>query len=626
MKTFFTFLTLFLLSGLLFSQEWTVTEIGTCPKDKAYGICLGDGHNDGTNRLYVSTRGEATDGSIYEWTYSSGTWTMTATIESGLGNLVTLAMGEGRNDGVNRLYAVEWYGTNSKIYEYTWSGTAWNRVIVANIAKPMLSVIIGDARGDGIKKIYVAGWIVQREYIWNGSSWDYTDISTAHGTEGPSFFGIGRNDNILRYYTAGNHIKEFTWDGTTWSDSSSLTATTTWPETVVVTDGRNDGVQRIYTQDGNSGTYEVTRNGASWSSVLINPQMGRSFLFSAKTKSDGKNYLYCTDANNGLAFREYAYNSGTSVYDVTTIDAATGATALIDAGAGRNDNIVRIYTPGYASGKIYEITNQNPYTLTTPPEITGDDILCPDGTGMASTGLFDRYQWYVRQYEDIEATPITGAVGQAVTMDFNNYAATYLSVEVFFGVHSFLSDEFFVDGWAFLPPTVMSTGNFTVGPEGESVICNGEEMYFTLNDPYNTNIVWYKDGNPIPGETEQTLTITEPGTYSVEGAPSECPTYVQNVGVPLVVILCTSANNSDLNQNANVMTYPNPVADRLHFYPENKFSNSNYTLTSITGKNIRKGKTSDDATIDFTGLNNGVYFIRFDANPEQSFRICKTDR
>ncbi len=620
MKTNFTFLFLIILSGLAYSQEWTVTEIGTCPNDKAYGICLGNGHNDGINRIYVTTRGEATDGAIYEYTYSAGSWQMTATVGTGLRNLVTVAVGDGRNDDINRLYAVEWGGTSSNIYEYTWNGTTWNRVTVASPGKGMLSLIIGDARGDGVHRVYVAGWIIQREYEWNGAGWNYTDISISHGAEGPVCFGRGRNDGILRYYTPGNHVKEFTWSGTAWSDSSSVSSLNGAPETVVVTNGRNDGVERIYTQD-NNGTHEITRNGSSWVSQMISNQSGRSFLFSAKTKSDGRYYLYSSDV--GSPFREYSYNSTTGQYDYTTIDAATGATALIDAGAGRNDNVVRIYTPGYATGKVYEITNNNPFILDMPLTVSGENMLCPDGTGVVSTGEFESYQWFRRYYGSSETTPISGEYGQSVTMNFNEYAASYLSVEVSVGSSTFTSEEFFVDGYAFSPATVSSSGDFTIGTNGDLLLCEGSTMYLSLNDPYNTNIIWYKNGNPVIGETGQTLTITEPGEYYVEGAPAECPDYIQGPGLNLNVVDC-NVNYSGFRNTGHISDfYPNPVNDRLHFSNPDNLKGSVYTISDNTGRVVKKGKTGTDASIDFTEIKNGIYYLQFDKTPDVKYKISK---
>lgn len=621
MTTKLLFLGLILLQAMLvFSQEWTVTEIGICPNDKTYGICLGNGHNDGTNRIYVSTRGEATDGAIYEWTWNGSNWQMTATVGTGLRNLVTITIGDARNDGVTRLYAVEWGGTSSNIYEYTWSGSAWNRLTVASPAKPMLSVVIGDARGDGIDRLYVGGYVIQREYYWNGSTWSYTDISTAHGTEGPVYFGVGRNDGKIRYYTPGNHVKEFSWNGSAWADSSSVSTSLGWPETVAISDGRNDGVNRIYTQD-NSGTHEITRNGDSWTINTINAQSGRSFLFSAKTKSDGKNYIYNTSI--AVPMREYKYNSVTSLYEYSTIDAATGATALIDVGSGRNDNVVRLYTPGYTSGKIYEITNTSPFILDVPPVISGDDMLCPDGSGLLTSGIYDTYQWFRRYFGSTDTEAISNETGQSLSMGFYDYAASYISVKVGLSGHFYMSDEFFVDGYAFVPATVESTGEYTVGTNGEFVLCEGDEMYFTLSDPYNIGIVWYKDGSPIPGQSGQSLTVTEPGTYYVEGAPAVCPDYVQGPGVSLLVVPCEPISVEEYGISSFTSLYPNPAGDFTKVSPYAKFAGQTYKISDNAGRLICTGKCEADGKIDCSKLKHGVYFISFDKYPDLRLKLCK---
>lgn len=169
------------------------------------------------------------------------------------------------------------------------------------------------------------------------------------------------------------------------------------------------------------------------------------------------------------------------------------------------------------------------------PTISGDDMLCPQGTGTLTTQQFDSYQWYRRYYGSVNTDPIPGETNQTLTMDYNNYAASYLSVVVTAGAQTDTSAEYFVDGWAFAGMTVMSDGNFTIGPNGESIICPGESMSFEVMMPYNTNIQWFESGNPIPGANGTTLTVTQPGTYAVEGAPAVCPNYIVTPGVELIV-------------------------------------------------------------------------------------------
>lgn len=377
MKTKSTIILLFFALSAL-AQEWNVVEIGTCPQDKTYSILLADLHGDNLKRLYVSTRGEPTDGAIYEWTFNGVSWEMTSTVATGLRNLITLSAGDVKNTGLDRLYGAEWGGTNSKVYEFSWNGSGWDQEIVEATQSGMLSCFVSDAREEGVQRLYVGGFIIHREYTWTGSEWQIIDINTTYGTEGPAVFGNGKNDGILRYYTPGNRVREFSWDGAQYNETSSISNADGWPETLVVEKIRNDGLNRLLTQDAN-GIFEYTWNGTGWDEEFVDSRSGRAFLFAARTKSDGKYYVYSTDIGSSL--REYNFNENTTSYEYSNIDAATGATALIDAGTGRNDNVVRLYTPSYSSGKIYEITNIDPLVI-----------------GSTSNKLFSSSQEHIKVY------------------------------------------------------------------------------------------------------------------------------------------------------------------------------------------------------------------------------------
>jgi len=619
MKTFFhLFFALFTIINL-HAQEWTVIEIGTTPNDKAYSVWVGKGHNDGVNRIYVTTRGEATDGGIYEYTFDGTNWSMTGTVGTGLRNLVTITLGDGRNDGVIRMYAVEWGSTLSNFYEYTWNGSSWDRVTIASPGKPMASVMVADSRGDGVNRVVVGGYIIQREYTWNGTGWDAIDISTTHGSEGPAIFGDGRNEGITRYYAPGNHVKEFNWGGAAWSETGALSAPSGWAEAVAVSDARNDGTNRVYYQDAN-GQFEMTWDGAAWQSQSIGTRVGRSYLYTAKTKSDGKNYLYNTDIAS--PFREMRYNSTISSYEYTDIDAATGATGLVDAGNGRNDNVVRIYIPGYTNGKVYEITNENPFVLTIPPVVSGENMLCPGQTTVLGTGIYDSYQWYRRYYGSGVTDPIPGATSQTLTIDYNDYAASYVTVEVVFHGESFISDEFFIDGWAFMSPTVMSTGDFTVGGSGESVLCEGDTMYFTLMDPYNTNIIWTLNGTTIPGENGQVLEVTEEGDYYVTGAPAECPGYIQGPGVVLTVVYCDPSSVSETD-DFKIKVYPNPAKELIKIDCNLNLDGKTWVITDFTGKKVALDVLDNQHNIDVSALPAGMYILKINMGTPVQFKIVK---
>jgi hypothetical protein len=256
------------------------------------------------------------------------------------------------------------------------------------------------------------------------------------------------------------------------------------------------------------------------------------------------------------------------------------------------------------------------------PTIIGNSILCPDDSAVLTTQPYDTYQWFQRYFGSSTITPIAVATGQTLTVDYNNYAASYVSVEVTLGTNDWVSPEFFIDGYAFAGMTVMSTGNYTTGTNGEFVICQGDTMYFELMMPYNTNITWYRDGNPIAGATGIILTVTEPGNYFVTGAPADCPNFISNPGVTLEVIDCVNGID-DPALSLPVKTYPNPATNIISI--SNLKANTSYVLLNSLGQRIREGiTTSAEIKMNVSDLTDGVYFLKM-ANGQRA-QFLKTSK
>lgn len=241
------------------------------------------------------------------------------------------------------------------------------------------------------------------------------------------------------------------------------------------------------------------------------------------------------------------------------------------------------------------------------PTVFGDSMLCPDATGMVSTQQFDTYQWFLRYFGSANINPIPGANSQTLPVDYINYAGAYVSVEVTIGPNDYISPEFLIDGYAFAGMSVASTGNFTIGPNGESVLCPGDTMYFEILMPYDTNITWTLNNNPIIGATSPILTVTQAGVYYVEGAPTVCPNFIVGPGVPLEVIEC-SVGVDEIN-NSNVTIYPNPAQNFISIH--SNLSNTNFKLLDVQGRIVKTGMiTSDNEKIDLSTLDAGIYFLR----------------
>jgi hypothetical protein len=172
-----------------------------------------------------------------------------------------------------------------------------------------------------------------------------------------------------------------------------------------------------------------------------------------------------------------------------------------------------------------------PFTPTITPS---NLILCPNESDTLWTQVYDSYQWYK------DGNIIPGATQQYLVVDYFNDSGYYFKVEVDSGGFTEISDSVLVDGWAFLPPFVIQSGDFTIGSMGEMIICPGDTAYLILGNPYDTNIAWTDNGVAIPGATNDTLMITQAGLFNVSGSPSQCPNYVQSLFDDVQVVMATA--------------------------------------------------------------------------------------
>jgi hypothetical protein len=109
-------------------------------------------------------------------------------------------------------------------------------------------------------------------------------------------------------------MREFTWSGSNWT-FVNMPSTGTQNVHAYIIPGRNDGVNRLYTDNGNGKVWEYSWTGSGWTTYNL---------------GGGSDYMY------GLHF-----------------------------GRGRNDGILRLYSADRGSvNRVYE------FTWTTPPPIS----------------------------------------------------------------------------------------------------------------------------------------------------------------------------------------------------------------------------------------------------------------
>ncbi len=276
------------------------------------------------------------------------------------------------------------------------------------------------------------------------------------------------------------------------------------------------------------------------------------------------------------------------------------------------------YTPVSSGSYSVQVTTSGGCSFFTAPQlinvncnfnptVTGTLMLCPNDTGSITTQVYGTYQWYKRPIGG-SAQAISGATSQSLSINYFDDAGYYFSVEATDSGCTEMSPEVLVDGWVFLLPSVSSTGDFTIGTNGETIVCDGDTMYFTLLPPYDTNIIWYESGNPIPGDTSTVLTVTDAGFYTVQGAPSTCPNFIQNLGLTLEVQVITCGVGVDEIADDGISII-NPVTDYLKIISGIRTEDFILELVDINGRIVFKSNGTFGINTEFPlpDLESGMY-------------------
>lgn len=334
--------------------DWTRDTVGIYAH--YYEVKVADGRNDGSQRVYCCCY----NGHVVEWSFDGSDWTMVdcGAAPPGPDNrLISMWIGDGRGDGLNRLYSA---CANGYVYEFSYSG-AW---IMSDLGTPGVfyaGQVLGQPRNDDTNRVCAGGWNTPvREYTWNGATWDASNISSGNRYIWPLDIAQGRNDGVYRIYAPDwyqYYLREYSWNGASY-DEVNISA----PQPLVkaiVGFGRNDGTNRVYAAGKFGHIHEFTYEGSNWQRIDIHPlapSRSRYGLCFGQTKSDGMIRLYSVAQGGDIS--EHSWDG--SAWSDTTLDAISGATVDIAVGRGRNDDTMRVYVTS-VNGLLYEFTNTSPY-------------------------------------------------------------------------------------------------------------------------------------------------------------------------------------------------------------------------------------------------------------------------
>ena len=355
---------------------WNILDIGM-GVSAMYGITIGSVRNDGVNRIYASNANTH----MVEFTYAGSSWNSIDIGQNSAGAVMNcLVTGNGRNDGVTRLYAS---AANNQIYEYSYSSTplpngSWNAVSIGigntSPVNGMLGVALGNGRNDGVTRVYAScddGHLY--EFTYSGGTWSKVDMGFGGASSAMNklMLANGRNDGIIRVYAANNdgHLYEFTYSGSgnVWN-INDMGYNGSYMRCVAFGNARNDGVNRIYgaNADGRPFEYEYSATASTWTYFCVdNAVMTHSVnwlegVTVTTGRNDGITRLYGSDYDSHVYEYSYGFSNGISTFTKFDMGFSGSNMYAITSGNARNDGLMRVYAAN-ASYHIYEFS----YTTST---------------------------------------------------------------------------------------------------------------------------------------------------------------------------------------------------------------------------------------------------------------------
>lgn len=261
-------------------------------------LTIGEGRNDGLKRIYFTN--EFSSGGLHELTYLNGDWEM-ITIDPSPGIISGLAINPGRNDGESRVYG---FDNTGDIFEYTFVNTTWEKSNLSSTDEERFNdMAIGSVRNDGVTRVYMVNYEGQiYEYTYLDSGWDVSFLGTVKITSlsfavNKIFMTVGyvRSDEIERLYVSSPTLYEFSYNGEGFWEKDSFAAGIGEGE-LTIGEGRNDGVFRVYIAGVTSHLAEISFFENKWSltAELRGESSFLGFLWVAvgPGRGDGVNRVY----------------------------------------------------------------------------------------------------------------------------------------------------------------------------------------------------------------------------------------------------------------------------------------------------------------------------------------------
>jgi hypothetical protein len=195
-------------------------------------------------------------------------------------------------------------------------------------------------------------------------SWPMTDMGFAFGAQDKIVIGDGRNDGVLRVYTgdsqtggSSGNIYEFSYTGGQWQNNAFGDFDTEYGGDnlshitgLAIGSARNDRVNRVYGCGYHAAEFEYGFNNFTGTPIDTDIQWANDLII-GDVHGDGQSRIYLSDWND---IYELTYTNGSWLREaINTSEVDIKALKIVD---GRNDGVMRLYAATRFDNHVYEYT------------------------------------------------------------------------------------------------------------------------------------------------------------------------------------------------------------------------------------------------------------------------------
>lgn len=381
------------------------------------------------------------------------------------------------------------------IYQTTNGGTTWTKQTTApySTASSFINFVHFFNGNDGVAQGDPAGGYFEI-YTTNNGGTTWTRVNSAniptpiaadeYGTIG-YFTASG---NSIWFLTTKGRIFRSADKGATWAASSTPLGTAVTLTNIAFKNSTNGLLTGVDLNSADIGIYQTTDAGATWTLLTTNTAgIGNKSGLTYVPGTSGTYYISGANINTGIG-TAYSTDNGATW---TTVDAIQHT--CIDF-FSENVGWSGGFNTSSTVGGIYKIENASLTAEINPP---ANDTFCVGETVTLTTASNANYsyQWYLG----------TSIISGATANTYDATQAGIYTVEITQGSCSSISDPVTLY-------TIPAPNKPTVS--GNNKICDGESTLLTSST--SSNYQWYRNGNKLLNETQQTLQITTGGAYAVE--------------------------------------------------------------------------------------------------------------